>query len=399
MRVFSLLFLFFISFDSFCYERKALNTVHPTLELIDKEGFSIYYNKLQECTLLFNSISPADFENKFVNDNDKIYWLLTETIYEILKKHAIQGGNAVCLAIWHEGIYKNILLKLSSSDLYKLNTRKFNKKDFDFHSLLPVRKILSKAQILKFDINGSKLRVSQSLTEQYKNFLSDYSFSNRHERTVEINHRKYLASYEGVFYHIQNGNLDKVKQYVEYNFDVNRKDNENQQTLLQYAAVHGHFNIVKLLLNNGADPNIRETNSENAYLAAKRMGYSQVVELLEPITKVKTRSSKSNSSSNLSDKCSNLSGEFGAWSACMKNEDTVFAMGKKGLNAYYAINRQCDNLAGNDNTGLSYLCEEESRNGCVGLKAPQNVIDACYQCNGSNLWLRVFAMGKVLQCY
>lgn len=98
----------------------------------------------------------------------------------------------------------------------------------------------------------------------------------------------------------------------------------------------------------------------------------------------------------LADKCAILIDHFTAYKACMKDESAVFG---NNLNAYYAIRRDCQSLAGNDSTGLSYLCQNPNPNGCVGLKASQDTINACYQCGGSNLWLRVYAAGRVLQCY
>ena len=98
----------------------------------------------------------------------------------------------------------------------------------------------------------------------------------------------------------------------------------------------------------------------------------------------------------LADKCAILIGDFTAYKACMKDESAVFG---RNLNAYYAIRHECQSLAGNDDTGLSYLCQHPNPNGCVGLKASQSTINACYNCGGSNLWLRVYATGHTLQCY
>jgi TPR repeat protein len=101
-------------------------------------------------------------------------------------------------------------------------------------------------------------------------------------------------------------------------------------------------------------------------------------------------------SSSLDNKCSSLAENTTAWMACMKNESAMFSI---NLNSYYAMRNECGLLAGTDDTGLSYLCSNPSSSGCVGLKASQDTINACYQCNGSNLWLRVYATGTVLKCY
>jgi len=98
----------------------------------------------------------------------------------------------------------------------------------------------------------------------------------------------------------------------------------------------------------------------------------------------------------LRDKCAILVDDFVAYSACIGDEESVFGY---NLKAYYAIRRECSSLAGIDDRGLSYLCQNPNPNACVGLKASQDTINACYQCGGSNLWLRVYAAGKVLKCY
>lgn len=106
-----------------------------------------------------------------------------------------------------------------------------------------------------------------------------------------------------------------------------------------------------------------------------------------------------NNENSLNNKCAFLLNNFGAWSACMRKKDNVFSLGKRGLNAYYAIKKDCSSLAANDNSGLSYLCQNENSSGCIGLNASSSTIAACTQCNGSNLWLRVYAMGVVIRCH
>jgi alpha-galactosidase/6-phospho-beta-glucosidase family protein len=102
---------------------------------------------------------------------------------------------------------------------------------------------------------------------------------------------------------------------------------------------------------------------------------------------------------NLRDKCAIIIGNFQAYSACIKNTSALMGMGTRGLIAKYAIEGNCNYIAGIDSTGLSYLCSNPNPNGCIGLKASQDTINQCYNCGGSNLWLRVYAMGTVLQCF
>lgn len=188
---------------------------------------------------------------------------------------------------------------------------------------------------------------------------------------------------------------------------IDKLDREDYIKEAKQKADNENFSKAYNLLKKAKSIGINQTDyqSTKSYIQKKETDYKarvkrekQKKERQARLKRERQERQASSSKSNLDSKCAFLSGNFGAWSACMKKADNVYGMGKRGLNAYYAINRQCDNLAGNDTTGLAYLCRNENRDGCTGLKASQNTINACYQCNGSNLWLRVYAMGVVLQC-
>ena len=119
--------------------------------------------------------------------------------------------------------------------------------------------------------------------------------------------------------------------------------------------------------------------------------------------KKRAREARENQSSgsegNLKNICTVVIDNDAAYRACTKDIAGLAGLGDRGINALYAARKQCSYLAGNDSTGLSYLCSNPTSSGCIGLKAPQSTIDACYQCGGSNLWLRVYATGTVLECY
>lgn len=54
------------------------------------------------------------------------------------------------------------------------------------------------------------------------------------------------------------GNLDMVRKLVILKHDINEKTLENEYTPLICATKHGHFLIVKFLLENGANPSERD---------------------------------------------------------------------------------------------------------------------------------------------
>lgn len=198
--------------------------------------------------------------------------------------------------------------------------------------------------------------------------------------------------------------------------DLEQIDSSEQAELFEQAsqaARNWHFSSAETLLGEAQQKGYApdEAKTVKQLIASNRKAYEaeqarkrkeeerKRIEEEREARQLALQRSQSNDAENLKRQCLSIMGNVGAYSACMKKENNVFGMGKRGLNAYYAIRRECDYLAGNDNTGLSYLCQNENKNGCIGLKASQNTINACYQCNGSNLWLRVYAMGTVLRCY
>jgi len=77
--------------------------------------------------------------------------------------------------------------------------------------------------------------------------------------------------------------------YARSLLDINIQD-EDKNTLLIYASLNNHYDMAKLLLDNGANPNLRPNkHTENAYLVAKRLNYTKIANLLEPLSTVKSR--------------------------------------------------------------------------------------------------------------
>ena len=100
------------------------------------------------------------------------------------------------------------------------------------------------------------------------------------------------------------------------------------------------------------------------------------------------------------ERCGSLGSNEIAYMACIKDVFGLKGKGPSWLNAVYAIEGRCDYLAGTDSTGLSYLCKNPNTSGCTALKAPQTTVNACISCNGSNLWLRVYAANRtVVRCF
>ena len=81
----------------------------------------------------------------------------------------------------------------------------------------------------------------------------------------------------------EEGNLLKVKSMVERGHDVNKKDKKDYglyRTPLMYAAGEGRFDVVKYLINHGADVSKTNDYEQTALHYASGYGHLNVVELL-----------------------------------------------------------------------------------------------------------------------
>ena len=76
------------------------------------------------------------------------------------------------------------------------------------------------------------------------------------------------------------GNLNVVKQALANGMDPNTKDPKSGGTLLTTAALMGHTEIVKLLLEHGAAVNTQSNDGGTALHAAAFLGRAETVKLL-----------------------------------------------------------------------------------------------------------------------
>lgn len=77
-----------------------------------------------------------------------------------------------------------------------------------------------------------------------------------------------------------NGNLERLRELVEYGGDVNARSISGT-TALMYAARNNHPAIVTLLLASGADPKLKSDKESTAMDIANRFGHLETAALLE----------------------------------------------------------------------------------------------------------------------
>ena len=63
--------------------------------------------------------------------------------------------------------------------------------------------------------------------------------------------------------------------------EPNLADGEEHYTTLMYAAAEGHFEVVKALLDNGADPTLKDIDGDDAVTFALNNGHKEVADLIQ----------------------------------------------------------------------------------------------------------------------
>jgi ankyrin repeat protein len=86
---------------------------------------------------------------------------------------------------------------------------------------------------------------------------------------------------KALIYSCASGHFEVVKLFVENGADPNAKDDDNyDETALMKASRLGHFEIVKFLAEHGADPNAKNDDSETALMEASEKGHFEIVKFL-----------------------------------------------------------------------------------------------------------------------
>lgn len=81
---------------------------------------------------------------------------------------------------------------------------------------------------------------------------------------------------------IQNGDIQAVKNYISEGIDINCKTQHMGQTPLDSAVISGKYEMYKLLIDSGADKNIRNNYSQNGLHVAAYCGDLEMFKKLEP---------------------------------------------------------------------------------------------------------------------
>lgn len=89
-----------------------------------------------------------------------------------------------------------------------------------------------------------------------------------------------LASGQNIFNAIANGNLESVRKILENDPALLESKQENEMTPLMFAASQGKIDIVRYLIENGADINYIKSDGPSSLLFAAMFRHEDVVRLL-----------------------------------------------------------------------------------------------------------------------
>ena len=76
------------------------------------------------------------------------------------------------------------------------------------------------------------------------------------------------------------GDIESIKQHIAFGTDLNSKGSSRDETALIISSCQGHYEVVKLLVNEGVDLNIQNDEGVTAQFCAVFFGQLEIVQIL-----------------------------------------------------------------------------------------------------------------------
>ena len=76
------------------------------------------------------------------------------------------------------------------------------------------------------------------------------------------------------------GDIESIKQHIAFGTDLNSKGSNRDETALIIASCQGHYEVVKLLIDEGAELDIQNDEGVTAQFCAVFFGQVEIVQLL-----------------------------------------------------------------------------------------------------------------------
>ncbi|PID47465.1 MAG: hypothetical protein CR967_04515 [Proteobacteria bacterium] len=292
-------------------------------------------------TIALSGNMDTDIKHKYLREelksckskDEQIFFLGTFSISKLISSYNITTKNNICYTTTIKNdTYPKYIFFLSNESLKKIKNRDFGRED---------KKLLKMAESSR---NGN-YSLPYPLINIFKNLKIGYFHDKvfNEDKSLSKRYKNFINNFQFPFYF-----------FVDFN--------ENNVEDAYYA---------------------RQTHKEyEQYYDEKN------AEIQRKIEKLKAKQNNFI--------CKKFMNDLIVYYACMKNTYALSSYGnnKYALIASYVSQNKCDYVAGSDSSGLAIVCKM-GKNGCASLKYSQKVIDACFSCNGSNRWLRMFAASLI----
>jgi len=371
--------------------------------IFSRENINLLKNKIEIPVEIINNLAILKlnmkdfFSKKNPNINNEQERLFQEYIFVynlIFSKYNFENDIGLKITI-NKKSNKNIVLVLSKESLKKISNRTYLTDEQNYIEtnkfippLYPSRNLFLEGKIYKY--NSNKLKYSKKVTDEFKLYVKKHLFKDFYkEHIIEKKYAEYheLKDPYTIFSCIVNNVTVCVDDYIKYKFDVNIQNKEGLTPLI-FASMDNRYGMVKLLLDNGADPNIHPSDKENAYLVAQRFGYTKIANLLKPLTKITSRYKNKSKGENYKKMCLGIAKNNAINCNMISNQDlknTCQGIVESYVSCHTIQNSDLKNLCLAKAEGQNScwnIQDEDLKNSCLGITQNSSF---CYKIQDKNI--------------
>ena len=118
-------------------------------------------------------------------------------------------------------------------------------------------------------------------------FFTSCSNSNKENNITSTNETEVVEVEEeikepanNIWISAKKGDIESIKQHIAFGTDLNSKGSSRDETALIISSCQGHYEVVKLLVNEGVDLNIQNDEGVTAQFCAVFFGQLEIVQIL-----------------------------------------------------------------------------------------------------------------------
>ena len=112
------------------------------------------------------------------------------------------------------------------------------------------------------------------------NSNEDTSINTNNDVIVEEVEETVKEPANNIWLSAKKGDIESIKQHIDFGTDINSKGSSRDETALIIASCQGHYEVVQLLLDEGAELDIQNDEGVTAQFCAVFFGQVEIVQLL-----------------------------------------------------------------------------------------------------------------------